>query len=109
MGDETPQPPRQFDDLSLKERVDALMAAAFEEPPEDLVVEWVGSPIGVVPTEVKGKVRDLIQQRQQSRAEMLKQGTPFPPPEAVFKGLNVDPKTVHGRIASVALAKIPNF
>lgn len=98
---EQPAPLRKYDELSLPERVTALLATAKELPPRNLLLEWVGTPKDVKPEEVGAKVDE-----QMARLKQDQETNGLKPKEEVLKGLGVDPKTVHGRIAQVALDKI---
>jgi hypothetical protein len=99
---------REFEDLSLEERFEAITVTA----PEDitlsgrvapaLVVEWVGTPPGTTPDEAAEMVASLMRKRRQS----LEAGEPQKPPSKVYSELHVDRMSVHKRIVETALERL---
>lgn len=101
-----PQPLRSFDDLSLPERFDAIMAVTRETPPLDILQELIGTPRNVQPEEIPQTLQTLLNQREQKIVQATANGEKLPAPEETFQRLHIDPATVHKRITEVIEAKI---
>ena len=98
---------KPFENLeSRQEKIEALLATAYESVPQNLIAEWLG-----IRADNQSELAEMQRDLEPYRTGADKHGEalywiPQDTQQEVLQRLNVETKSVHHRIAETALAKV---